>query len=76
MSREAPTKGHCAPPAALSRSVPRAGKIRRVTARRALYKLKDYKKVYVRLADDATRVSAPRKEDDGAAAERRSQELR
>jgi hypothetical protein len=56
--------------------VPRAGKIRRVTARRALYKLKDYKKVYVRLADDATRVSAPRKEDDGAAAERRSQELR
>lgn len=30
-----------------------------MTGRRALYKLKDYKKVYVRLEDDATRIATP-----------------
>lgn len=38
---------------------PRAGKIRRVTGRRVLYKLKDFKKVYVRIEDDSTKIALP-----------------
>lgn len=35
------------------------GKIRRVTGKRSLYKLKDFKKVYVRIEDEKTVIAAP-----------------
>ena len=36
-----------------------AGKMRRVPGQRILFKLKDFKKVYVRLEDDRSKVPAP-----------------
>ena len=42
----------------------RAGKVRRVTGKRSLYKLSDFKKVYVRLEADAPApVAAAARED-------------
>ena len=38
---------------------PITGKIRRVTGQRNIYKLKDFKKVYVRIEDERTKVPAP-----------------
>jgi hypothetical protein len=36
--------------------------MRRVTGRRTLYKLKDFKKVYVRIDDGTTQIAAPTSE--------------
>ena len=41
-----------------------AGKVRRVTGVRTLFKLKDYKKVYVRLAD--VEATAPKSSGESA----------
>lgn len=53
-----------------------AGKIRRVAGKRILYKLTDYKKVYVRIEDGTTRVKAPPAPAATADADASKQELR